>query len=287
MRLFILVFLFVCIYLFSEIENNKNTKEVSVSNYKKTKTIIYGDIMEGFENGVRIVRGHLKAINGNTVVTGDWGKYYEKTQIVEVYGQVKVEDPSYTLKCGMIVIYFNEDHGIAKQNPVIIEKVAEVVKENGRKLPVKQKYIKLMAREINSYFDEDRIVARGNVRVDEIYFKQFLKPGMPVVASTITCNSLEMFLKENKSIGHGKVHLKSGDIEAYGEESVYYHDEEKLIITGNARAYQSIPNSKKRNKVEGDKIVYFVKSGRLVVLKARADVYPDNSEENKDKGKKH
>lgn len=237
---------------------------------------VWGDIMEGFSDGTRIVKGNLKALQNEQVLTGDWGKYSEKTQIVEAYGKVMLEDPSYTLTCGMVIAYFSENRGVAKQNPVVIEKVPdkESSMEVGVRTPVKERYLKLSGTEITSFFEEDRLVARDNVHVYELYFPQFLKPGESEIASKMTCDFLEMFLKENKSIGRGNVVMESESITAFGEEAVYYHDEEKLIITGNARAHQKIEGSKQQNTVSGEKLVYFVKTGRIVVLKARADVFP-------------
>ncbi|MDD5091874.1 MAG: LptA/OstA family protein [Candidatus Wallbacteria bacterium] len=255
--------------------------------WSQSEVRVYGDLMEGFSDGTRIVKGNLKAIQGEQELTADWGKYYEKTQIVEAYGQVVLEDPSYTLTSGMIMIYFSEDRGIARQNPVVVEKVAEreTTGEVSVKLPVKERYMRMSGREITSFFNEDRIVVTDNVRVEEHWFEQFLRPGMPRIASVMTSDNLEMFLKENKSIARGNVVMDAEDITAYGEEAIYYHDEEKLIITGNARALQKIPGSDKKNQVVGEKIVYFVKDGRMVVLNARADVYPAGEESDSGSGK--
>ncbi|MDD2717445.1 MAG: LptA/OstA family protein [Candidatus Wallbacteria bacterium] len=238
---------------------------------------VYGDIMEGYPDGVRVVKGNLKAVQGKQILTGDWGKYYEQTQIVEAYGQVKLDDPGYTLTCGMIMSFFSEKRGVAKQNPVVIEKVplAEGTGEISM-VPIREKYMRLTAREITSYYEEDRMVANDNVIVEEHFFSNFQKPGKPEISSTLNCQSLEMFLKENKSIARGNVMMKSEDITAYGDEAVYYNDEDKLILTGNAKALQQIPGSGKQNQVSGEKIIYFMKDGRTVVLKGRADVYPGN-----------
>jgi len=258
-------------------------KKINGKEQKESNIVVYGDIMEGFPDGVRIVRGNLKAINGDMTLTGDWGKYYESNQIVEAYGKVKIDNPSYYLTCGMVIAYFDEDRGVAKQNPVVIEKVekSSTTGEIGIVSPVKNKYLRLSAREITSYFNEDRMVANDKVHVEEILFPRFVKPGMNNVVSDMTCDSLEMFMKENKSIGRGNVIMKSGNITAYGEESVYYHDEEKIIITGNAKAVQDTGQKSKKNRVMGEKLVYFVKTGRIVVLKARADVYPGSEQKEK------
>jgi len=306
MKLYIL-FLFIIIFIFPAISKEMQSSEVlaienttiisdskevlspKINTVRKEKTsniIVYGDIMEGFPDGVRIVRGNLKAVNGDMVLTGDWGKYYEKNQIVEAYGKVRIDNPSYYLTCGMVIAYFEEDRGIAKQNPVVIEKVEKKrsTGEIGIVAPAKNKYLKLTAREIISYFNEDRMVANDNVVVQEILFPRYVKPGMSNISSEMTCDSLEMFMKENKSIGRGHVIMKSGNITAYGDESVYYHDEEKIIITGNASAVQDIGQKDKKNRVTGEKLVYFVKTGRIVVLKARADVYPASEKTGNENG---
>ena len=42
------------------------------------KIRVYSDIMEGFPDGTRIVKDNLKSVQGEQILTGDWGKYYEK-----------------------------------------------------------------------------------------------------------------------------------------------------------------------------------------------------------------
>ncbi len=79
----------------------------------------------------------------------------------------------------------------------------------------------------------------------------------------------------DRLVAEGNVKITKNERMATGKKAVYNKPEEKIILTGNAQVWDG------RNRIRGDKIVFFVNEDRSIVEssgshKVEAVVYPED-----------
>lgn len=247
---------------------------------------ITGDIMR-IEGNIQIIEGHFRGEREGYVLTADRADMDEEKGILNASSRVVLLEEGYTLTCGTLIYFTDEERAVATDNPKVVEKVA---------LGAARQSV-LEAREIESFQGENRIIARGDVVLtqknkaneekkqiipDEIAeSKKDGKTGEKNKGDAkLYCDYLEMFPDEGYSVARGRIKITDGDMTAYGDRAIYYDWESRLILAGNAYAIQDTERGK--NTVTGDKIIYFVDAERLIVTSAVAEVFPeDRGEKNK------
>ncbi len=95
---------------------------------------------------------------------------------------------------------------------------------------------------------------------------------------TIDCDHLRVIQDADENeikhiIATGNVRFQDGAQHAVAERADYYEADQKLVLVGNPRAW----DSDKQNELIGDEIIVFLGEERLVVKGARVRFHPDPS----------
>jgi lipopolysaccharide export system protein LptA len=68
----------------------------------------------------------------------------------------------------------------------------------------------------------------------------------------------------------GNVHFQQGERQATAERAEYFEAEQKLVLTGNPRAW----NTQEQNELTGEEMVVFLQEEKLLVKRARVLFHP-------------
>ena len=95
---------------------------------------------------------------------------------------------------------------------------------------------------------------------------------------TIACDHLRVIrdADENKIkhvIATGNVRFQDGTRHAVAERADYYEADQKLVLVGNPRAW----DSNEQNELIGDEIIVFLEAERILVKGARVRFHPNQS----------
>lgn len=187
-----------------------------------------------------------------------------------ISGTLYAAEAEPTLELTADEIEYNSASGVAKAigNVVIVRDGATATADEGSYntknnegrltggVTVVKETMNMTAREVNS-FTNTKIVASGDVRMEkdgsvltgesveyDTVAEYVLMPtgGVAVTQEgTLTADKIEGYLKENKIIATGNVHIVSEprNLVAAADQATYYSAEQgKLILTGNAVATQ-------------------------------------------------
>ena len=163
-------------------------------------------------NGIMTAQGNVKMVQDNAVMTGGAAEYNSKTKEALVTGGVRVIKEDATLLAEEVHSYENS-HMVATGNPVLtkgdstlagpkIDYYADrqyAIVTGGAKMTMTDSL--MTASQIESFFNEDKIVAEGNVHVVS----------------------------------------KPRNFDATSDQATYYgnkNEQGKTVLTGNARAVQ-------------------------------------------------
>ncbi|PLX15171.1 MAG: hypothetical protein C0601_13655 [Candidatus Muiribacterium halophilum] len=220
---------------------------------------ITGKVME-IVGSVRYIRGNFKIENPDYTLTAGQGKIDEKTNIMQAIVNVKLVQEKYTLTCNKLNYYIDEEKAVATGQPMIIERdngddSSEVVIHSSE----------VTGERIINFVKEDRVVVEDNVKVEKVN----IEDGRKVLDYRLFCDNLTYYNTVGKAIAICNVKIERLDSVAYGDRLVFYEEEGRIEIVGNA--------SVKRNngdEVYGEKIVYFTDADRVLIFKAKAAVIP-------------
>lgn len=95
---------------------------------------------------------------------------------------------------------------------------------------------------------------------------------------TIDCDHLRVIRDADKDrikqvIATGNVRFQDGARHAVAERADYYEADQKLVLVGNPRAW----DSDEQNELTGDEIIVFLAEERILVKGARVRFHPDQS----------
>jgi lipopolysaccharide export system protein LptA len=116
-------------------------------------------------------------------------------------------------------------------------------------------------------FDRDThtFIFKGNVRVKRCNL-------------TIDCDHLRVIRDADENtikqvIATGNVRFQDGTRHAVAERADYYEADQKLVLVGNPRAW----DSDEQNELIGDEIIVFLEEERILVKGARVRFHPNQS----------
>ncbi|CUH94523.1 hypothetical protein P22_0589 [Propionispora sp. 2/2-37] len=190
--------------------------------------------------GLMEASGGVKFIQENAVMTGQRAEYNTKTKEGHITGGVHVVKDTATLTAPEVWSY-GDNHLVASGGNVVL------TKEDSR----------LTGDSVDYYSDKDYAVvpAGGTLTTPD---------------GTMTADYLEAFIKENRAVGKGNVHIVSEarKLDATSDHAVYYGGEDsKAVLTGNARAVQegNVLTGSTLTITMGDKAMSATGRPRLVV----------------------
>lgn len=161
--------------------------------------------------GLMEASGGVKFVQDNAVMTGQRAEYNTKTKEGYITGGVHVVKDTATLTAPEVRSY-GDNHLVASGGNVVL------TKEDSR----------LTGDSLDYYSDRDyAVVPTGGT--------------LTMPDGTMTADYMEAFIKENRAVGQGNVHIVSDvrKLDATADHAVYYGGEDgKAVLTGNARAVQ-------------------------------------------------
>jgi len=183
------------------------------------------------QTGLITATGSVKMIQDGAVLTGASAQYNSKTQEGFVTGGVVADKADMHMTAATIKTS-GANHMIATGNVVVVK--ADKT---------------LTGPQIDYYPDTDYAVIESNARVT-------------MTDGTFTSDRMEAYLKENRLIGTGNVHIVSPprNLDAVGDQATYYgQDDGKVILTGNAVATQN------NNTLRSNKLTIYLAGGKADV----------------------
>ena len=183
------------------------------------------------QTGLITATSSVKMIQDGAVLTGASAQYNSKTQEGFVTGGVVADKADMHMTAATIKTS-GANHMIATGNVVVVK--ADKT---------------LTGPQIDYYPDTDYAVIESNARVT-------------MTDGTFTSDRMEAYLKENRLIGTGNVHIVSPprNLDAVGDQATYYgQDDGKVILTGNAVATQN------NNTLRSNKLTIYLAGGKADV----------------------
>ncbi|MCX7780724.1 MAG: organic solvent tolerance protein OstA [Negativicutes bacterium] len=164
--------------------------------------------------GIMVAQGGIRLTQDTAIITGAKAEYNTKTKEAYVAGGVKAVDRDATLTAAEIRAYGNS-HLIASGD-------AELVKGDSR----------LTGPKVEYFTDREYAQVAGPAR-------------LATPDSVMTAGMLEAFIREDRAVGKGNVHIVSDKhkLDATADQATYYgakaqESPNKVILSGNARAVQ-------------------------------------------------
>ncbi|MGM0608752.1 MAG: LptA/OstA family protein [Candidatus Muiribacteriota bacterium] len=219
-------------------------------------SVVTGNVME-FSDNIRHIRGDFKVDNPDYQLTAGQGKVDSKKNIMEAHINVKLTRDNYVLTSNKLVYYMNEDRAVCTGNPEIIESFEEHDVLRGSST--------IKGNRIIIFNEEDRMVVEDNVEVE----RMTIEDGREKLDYRLFADQLTYYNISRRTVAVGNVKVERTDSIAYGDRLVFYEEDDRIEIVGNA--YVERENG---DKVNGEKIVYFMQSERVLIFNARAEVYP-------------
>jgi len=192
--------------------------------------------------------------------------------------------------------WYLEDCKLSEGNPKVT-RIIERQKKNSSEESSSKTRVILTCNEVESFNKEDRFLAKGNVRVIEVEYRdseteEEAEENEKKPITEITCEYLEMFSKEEKAICRNNVVIVTDTLTATGDKAIYLNLSSQVTIVGHAHA-QQVSKEKGSNKNQtselfANKILYYPDEERTIAVgNVHATVYPgSDSGKNKDKDKK-
>lgn len=232
------------------------------------------------------VEGNLVATRTDMTLMADRGIYDDTREITEAFGNVRVKTPKYTLESGYLKNFGLEERTIANVHPKLVQVVERKGKRRKSRImggdreddsgPAKDR-VELTATEVEALMGGSHVVARHNCKLKQTPWLGEGDTEEVTATSIVTSDLMDVYPDEGRLVAKGHVELTGHDIVATGDRAVYLEERdarpEQLTIEGNAKATQRKPDQQKPNVSTGEKIHYFPQRDKIIIEKAKAEVY--------------
>ncbi len=126
--------------------------------------------------------------------------------------------------------------------------------------------IEITAEKMTSYNKSNKIIFIGNVVAKQ--------DDLTLFSDKMTVYSDKKGRKLNKIVARGNVKVEKGERFATGDLAVYSEKEEKIVLTGNPRAWE------KDNEIVATEMIFLINEDKLLVIgskekKIKLTLYPD------------
>jgi lipopolysaccharide assembly outer membrane protein LptD (OstA) len=211
------------------------------------------------KTGELILKGAAQIHRDDISLYADKIFYHESKKEAFASGSVRLEMGKLTLFAGQLRVYMKgskafsylkEDDAvvIAQKHPRLVEKNEETDQEN-----------EITAVEIKFYKSSEKIEAFENVRL--------IQGGGAFEGDTrITGEYMEYLHLQGKALIKNKVKIESPKMGGHGDRLIYYRQDEKFYLIGNALIYELGENGQKLNEVSSQKILHLVKERRTIQM---------------------
>ncbi len=218
--------------------------------------VSHGDNRQELVGNVIIEREGIRLYAGRMVYTKSIG-------LLEAWRNVEIRDPSFNLKCARLTLKTKENEAVAWGNPLLTQKEKKNDKSNETTLTGVQ--VRIFSKEKRVQVLEDVVLTRYEIKGEK-----------KVVELRVRCRSMDALTAAKRSTFKGGITVETPQIGAGAERALYDQLSNKFYLIGAAKAWNFDSSGRKVNLIEGDKIVYFTREKRTVVIgNVTADVEPE------------
>jgi len=183
--------------------------------------------------------------------------------VLDAWRDVEITDPSFRLTCTRLTFTTKEDEAVAWGDPTLHQREDRDGHHFETTLTGVQ--IRLFTKDKRVQVLEDVVLTRTKVAND-----------VRVVELRVRCRSMDALSGAKRSTFQGGVAVVTPSVGASAERALYDQLADKFYLLGGAKAWNFDASGNKVNVIEGDKIVYFTKQKRTIVIgNVTADVEPD------------
>ena len=232
-----------------------------------------------------IARDNVRFEDGMKRATGDEAIYLTQEGKVVLTGSVRAWDEESVVTGHQMTLYIDEDKSVVIGSNYQRVEVTLKPREDERRLlhaSGKNNGIASRGRESPIYVTADRMEADHSQKT--VFFE-----GRVVTRQAdfrMDSDELEVFdsgqddRKISKIVARGSVRIDRAGKIATGDKAVYYERERKILLSGNARAWED------KNVVTGSRMEIYIDEDKSVVLgdgteQVKVTIYPQDSEVSK------
>ena len=218
--------------------------------------VSHGENRQELVGNVIIERDGIRLYAGRMVYTKDEGR-------LEAWRSVEIRDPSFNLKCSRLTLKTKENEAVAWGNPLLTQREDKSDKRFETTLTGVQ--VRIFTKEKRVQVLEDVVLTRFEIKGQN-----------RKVELRVRCRSMDALTGAKRSTFKGGLSIETPQIGASAERALYDQMANKFYLIGVAKAWNFDSSGRKVNLIEGDKIVYFTKEKRTVVIgNVTADVEPE------------
>ena len=225
--------------------------------------IVHADA--GTQGGTRReLVGNVQVRRGGMKLRADRVVYRPREEMLEAWGDVKLQDPVFRLSCRRLTLNGRSNEVVAWGAPVLRQE--ELDGAGGRTVTT------LSGMQVRIFIDERRIQV-----FDEVELARSKEDGgKKNVELRVRCKAVEALSGIKRSTFKGGVWLDTPSVGARAQRALYDRMAGRFYLPGGAEAWNYSTSGARTNVIEGDKIIYFIREKRTIVIgNVTADVEPD------------
>lgn len=224
----------------------------------KADAVSHGTSRQELSGNVVVEFGEIRLSAGRMV-------YTPAKKELNAWGDVKIIDPTFNLYCDRLNFSLGKNEAVAWGSPRLVfmegkgnQKVSKTVLTGVQ--------IWIFSKEQRVQVFEDVCISKYEASADDRAEVEF----------RVRCTSMEALRRVRRTTFKGQVRLETPTVGASSSRGIYDQLNNRFYLLGDSRAWNYSVSGEKVNSVEGDKIVYFLKEKKTVVIgNVVADVLPD------------
>jgi len=228
---------------------------------------ISADSTVNAEDDIVQFTGHVTALRKGLRLETNQIRYDRRTLQLEASGNVRVQDPLFSLTSDRLTLYTASDVGVAWESPRILQERKDAA---GGVL----ERTEINAIQITFYTTEDRVEGLERVRIF-----RWVKRGRELALDfKIFADALDANLLTRRSVFKGGVRVESPTYNLTANRLIYDQTMGRFIAVGEARVEGFDAGGKVGNVVEGNKLIHFLDERRTIVSGSVAGVFEAESD---------
>lgn len=247
------------IFVFLSLVHPLSASEPDKYRIVQADAVSHGSVRQELSGNVIIEFGDIRLSAGRMV-------YNSAKKELKAWEDVKVIDPAFNLYCGRLNYSLKKNEAVAWGNPRLVflegkdqQKVSKTV---------------LTGVQIWIFSKEQRVQVFEDVCISK--YEAAGSDDRGAVEFRVRCTSMESLRRVRRTTFKGNVTLETPTVGATASKGIYDQLNSRFYLLGNSKAWNYSLSGDKVNSVEGDKIVYFLKEKKTVVIgNVVADVLPD------------
>lgn len=220
-----------------------------------TQIHITGDTTSPLGGDVAEVVGHVKLQRRGMQLSSDKLRFDRKKGEFIATGNVVVADPHYTLSCGKLTFYGQQEMGVAHESAKILETRRGADGEISERM-------EMTAFQITVYSNESRVEGLERVRI----YRMVRRDGKLALDFKVTADSCDSNMVNAESVFKGQVKVESPSYTIECKRLIFDQTADRMTCIGDAKVTGFGPKGEVASKVEGAKIVHLIREKRSIVM---------------------